>query len=456
LELIAVLERFGKLPTTKLSTCCIDTQMVRFLTKDRCNVCGIFSTYSLVVEKQGLPRCAVTLVHGTIPRVGPIVFFRKQQWMDSQSRFCGEISTRLGLGPIWLPFTWSGENSHAARIKAGRELAGVLRENLARYPYIPHYVIAHSHGGNVALYALKFLSEQQLGRIAGVVTLGTPFIWCSMRDVTAIQETLIRCMKYGPLVWLASFIAACVWLESLFSFIGLFSLGMGVMGVILWRVVRKHFMDPWDQTAEELETSLDTGVPPAPLLCLTVHRDEAKGWIRIWELSGRLLFGHEYMGILDGIIGLLADFRSSFAFLQFGPQAGLALLVYSLIGTIACWGLGLFLFLLIFCWSALTISSPWGYGEPWFLRWVVAVTTRAAPRTRSGREDWIYGRFPILNLNDRNSACSYVMQKFKSPLGSFNHGWLHGDTKVATSAATWILNQMQQGSVLGAYWSRRK
>lgn len=376
--------------------------------------------------------------------------------MDSQSRFCGEISARLGLDPIWLPFTWSGINSHAARIAAGRELAGVLRENLARYPYTPHYLIAHSHGGNVVQYALKLLSQQQLGRIAGVVTLGTPFIWCSMRDVTAVKETLIRCMKYGPLVWLASFFAAGACLESLFSFIGLFSLGMGIMGVILWRAVRKHFMEPWDRTAEELETSLDAGVLSVPLLCLTVNRDEARWWIRIWELSGRLLFGHGYMAILDVIIGLLADFRSSLSFLKFGPQFGLALLVYSLIGTIACWGLGLFLFPIIFCWSALTISSPWGYGEPWFLRWVVSVTTRDAPRTRTGREDWLYGRFPVLNLNDRNGACSYVMQKFRSPLGNFNHSWIHNDTKVAASAAIWILNQMQQGNVWGAYWSRRK
>jgi len=261
-------------------------------------------------------------------------------------------------------------------------------------------------------------------------------------------------MKYGPLVWIASFFAAGVCLETLFSFLGLFSLGMGVMGVILWRVVRKHFMEPWDRTAEELETSLDAGVPSAPLLCLTVNRDEAKGWIRIWELSGRLLFGHGYMVILDKIINLLADFRSP-PFLLF-PLWGMMLFVYSLIGTIACWGLGLFLFLIIFCWSALTISSPWGYGEPLFLRWVVSVTTRDAPRTRTGREDWIYGRFPLLNLNDRNSVCSYVMQKFRPPLGNFNHGWIHNDTKVATSVATWILNQTQQGSVLGAYWSKRK
>ena len=163
------------------STCCIDTQTVRFLIKDDVTFAAFLTLIFLVVEKQRLPRCAVTLVHGTIPRLGSIMYFRKQQWMDSQSRFCGEISARLGLDPIWLPFRWSGINSHAARIAAGRELAGVLRENLARYPYTPHYLIAHSHGGNVVLYALKLLSQQQVCRIAGVVTLGTPFIWCSMK-----------------------------------------------------------------------------------------------------------------------------------------------------------------------------------------------------------------------------------------------------------------------------------
>ena len=44
-----------------------------------------------------------------------------------------------------------------------------------------HGIVAHSHGGNVALYALRDVALRR--KIDGVVTLGTPFIHCRPRPL---------------------------------------------------------------------------------------------------------------------------------------------------------------------------------------------------------------------------------------------------------------------------------
>ena len=392
----------------------------------------------MVDRKQYLPRCAVTLVHGSIPRAGSVVFFRKHQWMESQSIFCKQISAHFD--PIWLPFIWSGTNSHTARTNAGKQLADTLHHHLALHPSIPHYVISHSHGGNVALYALKYLTEQERHKIAGIVTLGTPFIWSSMRDVASVRETLMKCLKYGPIVWLILYIAASLYLDSLFTFLGIFSLSIGILGIILWMAIRKYSIGTWEQAADQLDALLDAGVPTIPLLCLVVNRDEALLWIRIWESVGRLLFGHWYMSAVEIIIDLLTIFRSPRLIL-----VGIDMYFYSIIATGISWGLGLLFVLVIFAGSALTISSPWGYGETWFLRWVVFITTREIPHNRAEKNTWIFKSNLIsLGLNYENDDCLYKVQRFRPRFWSFNHGWLHDDIEVAASIALWMRSLLRE------------
>jgi len=111
----------------------------------------------------------VTLVHGT--------FARGATWTKDGSALRREISDALGdhgHTARFDVFEWSGRNTHKARVKAGYELASHIRRLRKRYPVCRHFIVAHSHGGNVALLAHKHLPEGF--HALGVATLGTPFV----------------------------------------------------------------------------------------------------------------------------------------------------------------------------------------------------------------------------------------------------------------------------------------
>jgi hypothetical protein len=69
-------------------------------------------------------------------------------------------------------FLWSGANSVHARDCAAKELSDHLTKDL-QDPDTTAVIIAHSHGGNVALRALQHLGSADRVR---VVTLATPFL----------------------------------------------------------------------------------------------------------------------------------------------------------------------------------------------------------------------------------------------------------------------------------------
>jgi hypothetical protein len=70
-------------------------------------------------------------------------------------------------------------------VKAAEELQVRLRDLVREYSGARHFIIAHSHGGNVALYALQ--DEAIASKVSGVITLSTPFLWATLRDVGPIK-----------------------------------------------------------------------------------------------------------------------------------------------------------------------------------------------------------------------------------------------------------------------------
>lgn len=69
-------------------------------------------------------------------------------------------------------FVWSGRNDHRARMQAGLALRKRLKDIASDDERI--YVLAHSHGGNVALYAIDDPDLEE--RIEGIVFMATPFL----------------------------------------------------------------------------------------------------------------------------------------------------------------------------------------------------------------------------------------------------------------------------------------
>jgi hypothetical protein len=93
------------------------------------------------------PHTIVTLVHGTFTRDAP--------WTHPDSKLSVALRTALDGGTLIESFDWSGRNSHAARAMAARDLVERLRDRIAAHPDAVHHIVAHSHGGNVAMHALR-------------------------------------------------------------------------------------------------------------------------------------------------------------------------------------------------------------------------------------------------------------------------------------------------------------
>ena len=135
----------------------------------------------------------VTLVHGTFGRLpGADAGWTREGSLQRQ-----RLAAELGRDALFLPFRWSGMNWPSARYAAARRLREHFRATAERYPGVGHYVVAHSHGGNVALYALRDAqrdARQDAQRDdaggalpRGAVCLSTPFIAAQPRPVTLFR-----------------------------------------------------------------------------------------------------------------------------------------------------------------------------------------------------------------------------------------------------------------------------
>src|SRR5690348_505505 len=106
------------------------------------------------------PHDAVVLIHGT--------FARDTRWIRQDSPLMAALRVKFPMTSLQR-FEWSGGNSPNARIRAGLELAAFgrsLRSRGCRHLQI----ISHSHGGNVALYALRDPLMREM--VTGIVFLG--------------------------------------------------------------------------------------------------------------------------------------------------------------------------------------------------------------------------------------------------------------------------------------------
>lgn len=117
------------------------------------------------------PSVHVTLVHGT--------FARNAKWVKKGSPMSRRLEEE---GFACHSFTWSGANSHRGRARAAEKLAEHLRDEEKRLGSPPQAVVAHSHGGNIALHAVWRLLDVRDGSIP-VVAMATPFVFAVRKRV---------------------------------------------------------------------------------------------------------------------------------------------------------------------------------------------------------------------------------------------------------------------------------
>lgn len=114
------------------------------------------------------------LIHGT--------WASKARWCKDDSELCRQIKFTFPRHKI-RRFEWGGGNSVEARGQAAASLTSMLIALLSESPKSRYHLIAHSHGGNIAFYALRDFPDLQ-ERIGTVTCLSTPFIYVQNGDAS--------------------------------------------------------------------------------------------------------------------------------------------------------------------------------------------------------------------------------------------------------------------------------
>jgi hypothetical protein len=144
---------------------------------------------------------AVILVHGTKASANDA---EGHQFWQRGSPFWTAFNTRLGEegecspadGPV---FHWSGDNSEAARRRAGARLLGRLQEYEGEKGQ-PYHLIGHSHGGSVIWHALVEAAARQreLTNLRSWATVGTPFLHFRGRNcLFALPGLIVAALACG-------------------------------------------------------------------------------------------------------------------------------------------------------------------------------------------------------------------------------------------------------------------
>ena len=212
----------------------------------------------------------ITLVHGT--------WGDTKGWVARGSFLRRELERQLG-SVAFRRFSWSGANTHAARIAGGANLARFIRDGHAESPDARHVIIAHSHGGNVALYALRDPAAREV--VSSIVTLATPFIHANPRALYRHIDVI---------AWMMLVVA----ILSVFAVLDAFSLERLALAWIMlaafFTLKLKPLLTEWLLDSGRLEEAdLVANVEPPPiersrLLALRVRGDEATRWLRTWNI----------------------------------------------------------------------------------------------------------------------------------------------------------------------------
>lgn len=135
------------------------------------------------------------LVHGTWPRGIAVHFFpwlgrlpARPRWHEPGSDFRTQFEA---CGIKCVAFDWSGNNSVQSRREAAERLRLVLAATHAKCANAKQFVIAHSHGGNVAVQALNERAIDSRFLAQGLATLGTPFLLMRVSQLGKVERFVI-------------------------------------------------------------------------------------------------------------------------------------------------------------------------------------------------------------------------------------------------------------------------
>ncbi len=152
----------------------------------------------------GSQQTHIIAVHGTFAgreHVGDNRLADKEFYSE-KSEFAAALRSQVPDAK-WHEFTWSGKNLESSRTKAAREFRRYLKR-LSVPAQDKLIVLAHSHGGNVALDALR---RAPVDNPVELYTVGTPFVWKRNPSIFGLLGLILP----GLIFFLAfAFIAAVI------------------------------------------------------------------------------------------------------------------------------------------------------------------------------------------------------------------------------------------------------
>jgi len=224
-----------------------------------------------------------TLVHGT--------FSANADWVndskaDDDQGFRAKLANKFShtvtftTPPAWgskrlIPFT---DLTNAARLEGATKLQ---KHVIDQKKEENHFIIAHSHGGNVAMYSLQDVNVAQ--NVDGLICLATPFLYPRRRplSVTALILSLgIMLAGVMQFIWSAghSNQVTLSWL----TISSLIVFAVAIPACLTWLVGFERFKYKYrnDVRLNTLLEKLSYQNPNIPILLVRASGDEASGLLR--------------------------------------------------------------------------------------------------------------------------------------------------------------------------------
>lgn len=204
------------------------------------------------------------LVHGTWgrgffpkPTAVRVANGKAPYWFEKGSQFRTEIEQHLSEHGYSVNFhapEWSGRNLFYARRASTRSLLTIIDEVERKHPEANVAIVAHSHGGNAALHALKI--RRSLAQTNILVTMSTPFLSSFDRQLHPyikflghIAGLFLISVPAFVGLWGLSFLTASDsmlgWILAFIAFVW-FNRGFGVIQTMLtqkWKILRRRILN---------------------------------------------------------------------------------------------------------------------------------------------------------------------------------------------------------------------
>jgi len=182
-------------------------------------------------------QVTVTLVHGT--------WARNSKW----PRLEQELLRQFGLDNTLITYLpWTGGNTASARLSAAALLQSHLRSLADQRPTAKHFVVAHSHGGNIALLAMR--DNQIKAALSGLVCLSTPFLLYRPLTLVPDEDLFNKAAYWGIIISVATISGLAAYLSGN---------GWSLLPIPVTLLVLNRLLRRWRSSAR---TFLDRVSPP--------------------------------------------------------------------------------------------------------------------------------------------------------------------------------------------------